>query len=155
MFNIGFSELILILLVAFVIVGPKDLPKVARALGRGVRNVKRWIDEFKEETGLDEAIDEFNKTSRDLERTLKEADPRPELKKARDDVKTALDDASKAAEHTLKDQPQQEEYQFEVVAFFQVIVREYGGVVQRRIYGRCEQVERQRHRVFIIDALRV
>lgn len=28
MFNIGFSELILILLVAFVIVGPKDLPKV-------------------------------------------------------------------------------------------------------------------------------
>ena len=53
--------------------------------------------------------DEFNKTSRDLERTFKEADPRPELKKARDDVKTALDDASKAAEHTLKDQPQQEE----------------------------------------------
>ena len=110
MFNIGFSELILILLVAFVIVGPKDLPKVARALGRGVRNLKRWIDEFKEETGLDEAIDEFNKTSRDLERTFKEeADPRQDLKKARDDVKSALDDASKAAEQTLKDQPQQEE----------------------------------------------
>ena len=32
MFNIGFEELILILLVAFVIVGPKDLPKVARYL---------------------------------------------------------------------------------------------------------------------------
>ena len=109
MFNIGFSELILILLVAFVIVGPKDLPKVARALGRGVRHVKRWIDEFKEETGLDEAIDEFNKTSRDLERTFKEADPRQDLKKARDDVKSALDDASKAAEKALKDQPQQEE----------------------------------------------
>ena len=109
MFNIGFSELILILLVAFVIVGPRDLPKVARALGRGVRTLKRWIDEFKEETGLDEAIDEFNKTSRDLERTFKEADPSPDLKKARDDVKGALEDASKAAEKTLKDQPQQEE----------------------------------------------
>ena len=35
MFNIGFEELILILLVAFVIVGPKDLPKVARAIGLG------------------------------------------------------------------------------------------------------------------------
>ena len=56
-----------------------------------------------------EAIDEFNKTSRDLERTFKEADPRPDLKKARDDVKGALEDASKAAEKTLKDQPQQEE----------------------------------------------
>ena len=28
MFNIGFAELILVLLVAFLIVGPKDLPKV-------------------------------------------------------------------------------------------------------------------------------
>lgn len=36
--NIGAAEIILILLVAFVIVGPKDLPKVARALGR-VRQV--------------------------------------------------------------------------------------------------------------------
>jgi len=40
MFNIGFSELIVILLVAFVIVGPKDLPKIARSLGRAVRTVK-------------------------------------------------------------------------------------------------------------------
>jgi hypothetical protein len=31
------------------------------------------------------------------------------LKKARDDVKSALDDASKTAEQALKDQPQQEE----------------------------------------------
>ena len=30
MFNIGFSELLLVLLVAFLVVGPKDLPKVAR-----------------------------------------------------------------------------------------------------------------------------
>ena len=46
MFNIGFSELILILLVACVIVGPQDMPTVARALGRGVRSVKRLIVEF-------------------------------------------------------------------------------------------------------------
>ena len=39
MFNIGFEELILILLVAFVIVGPKDLPKVARAIGRFVKRL--------------------------------------------------------------------------------------------------------------------
>ena len=41
MFNIGFEELILILLVAFVIVGPKDLPKVARAIGRFVKMLKQ------------------------------------------------------------------------------------------------------------------
>ena len=107
MFNIGFSELVLILLVAFVIVGPKDLPKVARALGRGVRKLRRWIDEFKEETGLDEALDEYNKTSREIERTVREADPRPDLKRARDDVKTALDDAAKTAQQAVKEQQEE------------------------------------------------
>lgn len=101
MFNIGFSELILILLVAFVIVGPRDLPKVARALGRGVKWVKNFIREFQEETGLDEAVDEFKKTSRDLEKTFREADPTPELKKAQKDV----EDAVKAAQDAVNQQP--------------------------------------------------
>lgn len=39
MFNIGFSELLLVLLVAFLVVGPKDLPKVARWLGRTVKKI--------------------------------------------------------------------------------------------------------------------
>ena len=90
MFNIGFSELILILLVAFVIVGPRDLPKVARALGRGVRWIKTFIKDFQEETGLDEAVDEFKKTSRELEKTFREADPTPELNKAQKEVESAV-----------------------------------------------------------------
>ena len=69
MFNIGFEELILILLVAFVIVGPKDLPKVARAIGRFVKMLKQMYEDFKEETGLDETINEFQDASRDLSNT--------------------------------------------------------------------------------------
>lgn len=109
MFNIGFSELILILLVAFVVVGPKDLPKVARALGRGVKSLKRMVNEFKEETGLDEAIDEFQKTSRDLEKTFKEADPRPELTAAKRDVEQAVRETENAARNAVKDIEKQEE----------------------------------------------
>lgn len=109
MFNIGFSELILILLVAFVVVGPKDLPKVARALGRGVKSLKRMVNEFKEETGLDEAIDEFQKTSRDLEKTFKEADPRPELKDVKRDVEQAVRETENAARDAVKDIEKQEE----------------------------------------------
>ena len=96
MLNIGFSELILILLVAFVIVGPRDLPKVARALGRGVRWIKTFIKDFQEETGLGEAVDEFRKTSRDLEKTFREADPTQELKKAQKDVEAAVKSAEDA-----------------------------------------------------------
>lgn len=96
MFNIGFSELILILLVAFVVVGPKDLPKVARALGRGVKWIKTFVKDFQEETGLGEVVDEFKKTSRDLEKTMREADPTKELKQAQKDVEAAVKEAQDA-----------------------------------------------------------
>jgi sec-independent protein translocase protein TatB len=95
MFNIGFEELIVILLVAFVIVGPKDLPKVARALGRFVKTIKQMYADFKEETGLDEAIDEFQDASRDIGNTLRDADPRRELRSAQRDAQKAIKEAEK------------------------------------------------------------
>lgn len=102
MFNIGFAELILILLVAFVFVGPKDLPKVAAALGRGVRYIKQLLNEFKEDTGLNEVVDEFKKTSRDLEKTVRENDPAAELKKAGKEIEEAVRSAEKAAQEAMK-----------------------------------------------------
>ena len=96
MFNIGFAELMLILLVAFVVVGPRDLPKVAAALGRGVRTIKKFMQEFQDETGIGEVVDEFKKTSRDLEKTFREADPAKELKQAQKDVEDAVKDVQNA-----------------------------------------------------------
>ncbi len=90
MFNMGIGEVILILLVAFVIVGPNDLPKVARSLGRGVRSLQRMFDDFKEETGLDEAINEFKETERDLNETLSKADPTKELREASKDLNKSV-----------------------------------------------------------------
>lgn len=95
MFNIGFEELILILLVAFVIVGPKDLPKVARAIGRFVKMLKQMYEDFKEETGLDETINEFQDASRDLSNTLRDADPRRELREIQRDAQKVIKEAEK------------------------------------------------------------
>lgn len=103
MFNIGFAELILILLVAFVIVGPRDLPKIAAALGRGVRTLKQFMREFQDETGFGEVVDEFKRTSRDLEKTIKEADPTAELKQAQKEVDDALRSVQKAGEEAIRD----------------------------------------------------
>ena len=48
MLNIGFGQLIIILMIAVIVVGPQDLPKVARWLGRSIRYVKEiWIDILK------------------------------------------------------------------------------------------------------------
>lgn len=86
MFNIGGAELILILLIAFVIVGPKDLPKIARALGRFVRYIRAMIEEVKRETGIDELTDEFKAVSNDVKKTAQSIDPRSELQKTQLEV---------------------------------------------------------------------
>ena len=109
MFNIGFAELILILLVAFVIVGPRDLPKIAGALGRGVRMLKKFLREFQDETGLGEVVDEFKRTSRELERTVKENDPTAELRQAQKEVEEAVRSAKDAGEDAIKQIKSQED----------------------------------------------
>ena len=86
MFNIGGAELVLILLIAFVVVGPKDLPKIARALGRAVKSVRSMVEEVKRETGLDELSKEFKDVQRDIKQTADSVDPRRELQKAQLEV---------------------------------------------------------------------
>jgi TatA/E family protein of Tat protein translocase len=59
MFNIGPQELLLILLVALVVVGPKRLPELSRTIGRGLREFRKAQDEVKKTItlGLDEPLD--------------------------------------------------------------------------------------------------
>lgn len=47
MFGIGMPELLLILAVALIVIGPKKLPDLAKALGRGLGEFKRATDELK------------------------------------------------------------------------------------------------------------
>ena len=49
MFDIGLSELIVIMVIALLVIGPKKLPEVARALGKGLAEFKRALDDVKEE----------------------------------------------------------------------------------------------------------
>ena len=88
MFNIGFSELLLVLLVAFLVVGPKDLPKVARWLGRAVKKSRRLLNEIKKESGWDE----LEKEVRDVQHDVKQGDVSAELREAK---KSMQDSAEK------------------------------------------------------------
>lgn len=47
MFNIGFTELILIAAIALVIIGPKNMPQFLRAVGKGLREFRKASNEFK------------------------------------------------------------------------------------------------------------
>ncbi len=85
-FNIGASELIVILLIAFLVVGPKDLPKVGRALGRFVRQAKAMVEEVKREAGVDEVEADLKRMEKEAKETIQSVDIRPDIQQAQLDV---------------------------------------------------------------------
>jgi TatA/E family protein of Tat protein translocase len=46
MFGIGMQELLIILVIALIVVGPKKLPELAKSLGRGLSEFKKTAEDF-------------------------------------------------------------------------------------------------------------
>ncbi|AXS40534.1 Sec-independent protein translocase protein TatB [Breoghania sp. L-A4] len=99
MFDIGWTELLVVATVAIVVVGPKDLPRMLRTFGQTVGKLRRMAGEFQST---------FNDAIRDVE---KQADI-DEMRKAADkaanfdplgDIKKSFDPVSKAAADIKKD----------------------------------------------------
>jgi len=59
MFNIGFPELILILVVALLVVGPSKLPELARSMGKAFGQFRRMADDVRD--SIDYEIDTADK----------------------------------------------------------------------------------------------
>lgn len=94
MFNIGFGELVIILLIAFVIVGPEDLPRVARALAKGIRQLRALLNGTKD-TILpgegNEAIGELKHELSDAKTFLENSNPVSLIRKELDGLNPAED----------------------------------------------------------------
>jgi sec-independent protein translocase protein TatB len=59
MFGVDFSELMVILVVALIVIGPERLPKVARTLGHLWGRAQRYINGIKADIARDMAVEEF------------------------------------------------------------------------------------------------
>ena len=102
MFNIGFGEILIVLVVAFVIVGPDDLPRVARWLGRSLRKLRLLMRDIKRETGWDEIEKEVKGVSREVKQTIREVDISADMKEAADSVKQEVKGVSDDLEKDIK-----------------------------------------------------
>lgn len=77
MFDIGFSELVVIGLVALIVIGPERLPRVARTAGALLGRFQRYVNDVKSEVRREMEIEDLKKFQsqltdqvRDVEQTI-------------------------------------------------------------------------------------
>jgi len=71
MFDVGFSELVIIALVALIVIGPERLPKVARTLGHLLGRLQRYVSDVKADINREMQLDEFRKMQEEVERSAR------------------------------------------------------------------------------------
>ncbi len=108
MFEVGWTELLVIAVVAIVVIGPKDLPRVMRMVGQWTGKMKRMAREFQGQ--FNEALREaeLEDVRKDVEAIAKIdplADVREGLAKASDDIKKSTDVSAPAAATTPPETP--------------------------------------------------
>jgi len=67
MFDVGFSELMMIAVVALVVIGPERLPKVARTLGHLFGRLQRYVNDVKADINREIELDELKKFKDEFE----------------------------------------------------------------------------------------
>lgn len=95
MMNIGPQELLLILLVALVVVGPRKLPELGRSIGKGLRELRKAQDEVRKTIQLN--MDEERPTHRPSESAVPDATPPDDGSSAEGTPPVSGSDAAAAA----------------------------------------------------------
>jgi sec-independent protein translocase protein TatB len=72
MFDIGFSEIVVIAVVALVVLGPEKLPKTARTLGHLFGRLQRYVNDVKSDIKREIDLDELRKLQQNVQTTAKE-----------------------------------------------------------------------------------
>src|SRR5690606_29889675 len=107
MFDIGFSELVVIGLVALIVIGPERLPRVARTVGALLGRFQRYVNDVKTEVRREMEIEDLKRFQsqlteqvRDVEQTIHK-----ELRSAEDVARGALAEANAPAAPARPENP--------------------------------------------------
>lgn len=92
MFDIGFSELMVIAIVALVVIGPERLPKVARTLGHLLGRAQRYVNDVKSDINREMQLDELKKLQTEVADSARslESSVRKEFDSARSVIETPV-----------------------------------------------------------------
>ncbi len=74
MFDIGFSEMVVIAVVALIVIGPERLPKVARTAGHLLGRLQRYVNGIKTDISRDMALEELRKTQQQVQQDVTSAE---------------------------------------------------------------------------------
>ena len=107
MFDIGFSELVVIGLVALIVIGPERLPRVARTVGHLVGRLQRYVNDVKADINREVEMEELRKMRDSVTQTASniENSVHSELNKAETDLNAAAGAAAGEAPPAEPEKP--------------------------------------------------
>ncbi len=100
MFDIAFSELLVIAVVALIVIGPEKLPKVARTLGALMGRMHRYVSTVKADVKRELDAQELHKMQSDVRQTV--ATVTAEISQEMQQLQAPLAEAAQVAEAAVK-----------------------------------------------------
>ncbi len=100
MFDLGFTELMVIALVALVVIGPERLPRVARTMGHLAGRLQRYVADVKADINREVELDELKKMRDSMQSAASdiESTVRAEMNKTESELNAAAEGKAEVAE---------------------------------------------------------
>ena len=100
MFDIGFSEFLVIGVVALIVIGPQKLPGVARTVGHLMGRLERYVSDVKADINREIELEELRKMRDSMQKAASDVQTSvdQELNKTADDLNKAVEGEKKTEE---------------------------------------------------------
>lgn len=98
MFDISFTELMVVGAVALIVIGPEKLPKVARTVGHLVGRLQRYVTDVKSDINREMEFDELRRLRKEMNDAASAVES--SARQHASDIRTGLDGVAKAADVT-------------------------------------------------------